>query len=212
MAAIILELDPLFLGGFALPSEVLSERLEKYGIPDNDPYRFVRRVYGRPIDEALRDLLPDSVDPLHVERRLAATYAALLQLNAPQAMESLRTVIRPLTKAGVRVAAITRLRPDVVTELFEGIAEDPIAVFDPLPLAAGIGVETFQAAVVALGLPVRNCLALLACDVSLRSAVRIGLRTAVVPDPMVTFGSYAGADIVADHLGKTLVQKLKARL
>lgn len=212
MSAIILELDPLFLGGFALPSEVLSERLEKYGIPDDDPYRFVRRVYGRPIGEALRDLLPERIDPLHVERRLAATYAALLQLNAGQALEPLRAVVRPLAQAGVRVAAITRLRPDVVAELFDGIAQDPIAVFDPAPLAVGVAIETFQSAIVALGLPVRHCLALLACGVSVRAAVRVGLRAVAVPDPMVAFGNYAGADFVADHLDKDLVAKLKARL
>ena len=44
MQALIIELDPLFLGGFALPAEVLADRLEKYGIADNDPYRFVRHL------------------------------------------------------------------------------------------------------------------------------------------------------------------------
>ncbi len=212
MSALILELDPLFLGGFVLPAEVLSERLEKYGIPDDDPYRFVRRVYDHPFGEALRELLPETIDPMHVERRLAATYAALLQQNAIAAQACLRTVIRPLAKRGVRIAAITRLRPDVVVELFTGIADAPVAIFDPAPLAIGLAPEIFQAALVTLGVPVREALALLACGASVRAALRVGLRAVVVPDPMVAFASCAGADLVADMLDKSLAKKLCDRL
>lgn len=210
--ALIVELDTLLLGGFALPAEVLSERLEKYGVPDNDPFRFVRRIYGKPFSPALAALLPAEVDAAHVERRLASTYVALLQQNAQQAKAIIRTLLRPLAKAGIRIAVITRLRADVIAELCEGIQGDVLPVFDPLPLAVGVNPETFQAAIVALGLPVRSCLALVTCGVSVRSAVRIGLRAVVVPDPMVAFENCAGADFTAERLNKTFFTKLKARL
>jgi hypothetical protein len=42
--------------------------------------------------------------------------------------------------------------------------------------------------------------------------VRIGLRAIAVPDPMVSFENCAGADLVVDHLGKTLATKLLARV
>jgi len=212
MPALIVELDPLFLGGFTLPAEVLSERLEKYGIPDDDPYRFVRKLYGKPFGSALRALLPKTVDAAHVERRLAATYAALLQLNALQAVDALKALLRPLAKAGVQIAAVTRLRPDIVRELLDKIVPDPVAVHDPVPLATGLTPDTCQAAIVALGLPVRHCLALVACDVSVRAALRVGLHAVAVPDPMVAFGNCAGADFVCDHLDKTLLARLKERL
>ena len=212
MSALIVELDPLFLGGFALPAEVLSQRLEKYGIADADPYRFVRYAYGHTMADALKTLLPRNIDPLHVERRLAASYAAQLQLNAQQAQPALKSFFKPLAKLGIQIAVITRLRPSVIAELFEGIAPETIAVFDPAPLAVGIGLETFQAAVVALGTPVRHCTALLACGASVRSAVRVGLRAVAVPDPMVAFENCAGAALVADACDKKLLTKLKEKL
>ncbi|MEG1552798.1 MAG: hypothetical protein RR133_00840 [Kiritimatiellia bacterium] len=211
MPALIVELDALFLGGFALASEVLSERLEKYGIPDNDPYRFVRKIYGKPFTSALKALLPETQDVAHVERRLAATYTALLQQNALAAVDALKANLRPLVKSGVSLAVITRLRSDVVDELFDSIATEVITVTNPAPIAVGVAPEIFQTALVALGVPVCECIALVACGVSVRSAVRVGLRACVVPDPMVTFENCAGADLVVDQLGKTLVTKLKAR-
>ena len=212
MQALIIELDPLFLGGFALPSEVLADRLEKYGIADNDPYRFVRSLYGKPFTAALEKLLPESVDVAHVERRLAATYAALLQQHAQQAIDQMKPILRPLAKQGVRFAVITRLRQSIVSELFAPITNEAIAVFDPVPLATGVTPETLQAAIISLGYSIRQCMCLVACGASVRSAVRIGLRSIVVPDPMVSFENCAGADLVADHLGKTLATKLLARV
>jgi beta-phosphoglucomutase-like phosphatase (HAD superfamily) len=212
MQALIIELDPLFLGGFALPAEVLAERLEKYGIADNDPYRFVRQIYGKPFSAALEKMLPDNVDQAHVERRLAATYAALLQQQAQQAIELLKPTLRPLAKQGVRFAVITRLRQSIVEELFTSITKEPLAVFDPIPLAVGLSPETLQAAVIALGYSVRQCVGLFACGASVRSAMRIGLRAVAVPDPMVSFENCAGADLVVDHLGKTLTNKLLAKV
>lgn len=212
MQALIIELDPLFLGGFALPAEVLAERLEKYGIADNDPYRFVRNIYGKPFTPALEKLLPENVDVAHVERRLAATYAALLQQNAQQSIDLLKQTLRPLAKQGVRFAIITRLRQAIVSELFASITDEPIAVFDPIPLATGLTPDTLQVAVIALGYSVRQCFGLFACGASVRSAVRIGLRAIAVPDPMVSFENCAGADLVADHLGKTLTNKLLAKV
>jgi beta-phosphoglucomutase-like phosphatase (HAD superfamily) len=212
MQALIIELDPLFLGGLALPAEVLAERLEKYGIADNDPYRFVRNIYGKPFTPALEKLLPENIDVAHVERRLAATYAALLQQNAQQSIDLLKQTLRPLAKQGVRFAIITRLRQAIVSELFASITDEPIAVFDPIPLATGLTPDTLQAAVIALGYSVRQCFGLFACGASVRSAVRIGLRAIAVPDPMVSFENCAGADLVADHLGKTLTNKLLAKV
>lgn len=212
MQALIIELDPLFLGGFALPSEVLADRLEKYGIADNDPYRFVRSLYGKPFTAALEKLLPESVDVAHVERRLAATYAALLQQHAQQAIDQMKPILRPLAKQGVRFAVITRLRQSIVSELFAPITNEAIAVFDPVPLATGVTPETLQAAIISLGYSIRQCMCLVACGASVRSAVRIGLRSIVVPDPMVSFENCAGADLVVDHLGKTLATKLLARV
>ncbi len=212
MPALIVEFDPLFLGGFALPAEVLNDRLTKYGLPDDDPYRFVRHVYGRPIGEALAGLLPASVDPAHVERRLAATYAALLQQNAQQGVEPIRAFFRPFARAGVRLALVTRLRPQVVAELLDGLPGEPTTTLDPTPLAAGLTPETLQTALVMLGLPVRQCFGLLACGVSVRAAVRVGLRAAAVPDPMVAFEGCTGADFVADTLTRHVVSKLRARL
>ena len=212
MQALIIELDPLFLGGFALPSEVLADRLEKYGIADNDPYRFVRSLYGKPFTAALEKLLPESVDVAHVERRLAATYAALLQQHAQQAIDQMKPILRPLAKQGVRFAVITRLRQSIVSELFAPITNEAIAVFDSVPLATGVTPETLQAAIISLGYSIRQCMCLVACGASVRSAVRIGLRSIVVPDPMVSFENCAGADLVVDHLGKTLATKLLARV
>lgn len=212
MQALIIELDPLFLGGFALPAEVLAERLEKYGIADNDPYRFVRNIYGKPFTPAIEKLLPTSVDIAHVERRLSATYAALLQQNAQQAIDMLKQTLRPLAKQGVRFAVITRLRQNIISELFAPITDEALAIFDPIPLATGLTPETLQAAVITLGYSVRQCFGLFACGASVRSAVRIGLRAVAVPDPMVSFENCAGADLVVDHLGKTLTTKLLAKV
>ncbi len=212
MPALIVEFDPLFLGGFALPAEILNDRLTKYGLPDDDPYRFVRSLYGKPMGEALGALLPPSVDRAHVERRLAATYAALLQQNAQQNAAPIRAFFRPFARAGVRLALITRLRPAVVAELLEGLPGEPLAVLDPQPLAAGLAPETLQAAIVSLGLPVRQCLGLMACAVSVRAAIRVGLRAAAVPDPMVAFEGCTGADFVADTLTRHVVGKLRERL
>lgn len=212
MPTLITELDPLFLGGFALPAEVLAQRLEKYGIPDTDPYRFVRKLYAHPFSTALQQLLPKSVDPAHVERRLAATYTALLQQNAQHIGPTLSTIFKPLVKQGVRLILVTRLRPDIVTELFEKITPDPIAVFDPAPLAIGLAPETLQSAIVASGSPIRHCFGLLACGASVRAAVRIGLRVAVVTDPMVAFENCAGANFVADQFTKTFINKLQIAL
>lgn len=212
MQALIIELDPLFLGGFALPAEVLAERLEKYGIADNDPYRFVRSIYAKPFTPALEKLLPENIDVAHVERRLAATYAALLQQNAQQALDALKQTLRPLAKQGVRFAVITRLRQSIVSELFASITDEPLAIFDPIPLAIGLTPDTLQAAIIALGYSVRQCYGLFACGASVRSAVRIGLRAIAVPDPMVSFENCAGADLVADNLGKPLATKLVAKV
>jgi beta-phosphoglucomutase-like phosphatase (HAD superfamily) len=210
--ALIVELDPLFLGGFALPAELLSERLEKYGILDTDPYRFVRKLYGKPFTKSLAGLLPETIDVAHVERRLAATYTALLQQNAQTVAEQLRPIFKPLAKQGVRFAVVTRLRPAIVNELFEGIADDVTTIFDPLPLAIGLQPETLQSALVALGLPIRYCLGLFACGASVRASVRIGLRAVAVPDPMVAFENCAGASFVADQMTKTFITKLQAAL
>lgn len=212
MPALIIEFDPLFLGGFALPAEVLSERLVKYGIADDDPFRFVRRVYGRSVGEALAVLLPPAVDAAHVERRLAATYAALLQQNAQQSIRGVRAFLRPFAKQGARIALVTRLRQAVVDELVEGVPGGALAVLDPQPLAVGLAPDTLQAAIVALGLPVRHCFGLMACGASVRAAVRVGLRAAAVPDPMVAFEGCAGADFVCDTFSRALVSKLRARL
>lgn len=212
MPALIVEFDPLFLGGFALPAEVLSERLIKYGIADNDPYRFARRVYDRPVGTALAELLPASVDIAHVERRLAATYTAMLQQNAQQNIAPIRAFFRPLARRGVRPALITRLRQPVVNELLDGLPCEPLAVLDPAPLAVGLTTETLQAALVGLGLPVRQCFGLLACGASIRAAIRVGLRAAAVPDPMTTFEGCIGADFVADGLSRHLITALRDRL
>jgi hypothetical protein len=209
---LIVELDPLFLGGFALPAELLSERLEKYGILDTDPYRFVRKLYGKPFTKALAELLPKGIDVAHVERRLAATYTALLQQNAQTVMGSLEPIFKPLVQEGVRLAVITRLSPAIVGELFESMTSDVTAVFDPLPLAIGLQPETLQSALVALGLPIRHCLGLFACGGSVRSSVRIGLRAVAVPDPMVAFENCAGATFVADQMTKTFISKLHTAL
>lgn len=212
MPALVIEFDPLFLGGFALPAEVLSERLLKYGLPDDDPFRFVRRLYGKPSGDALRALLPASVDVAHVERRLAATYAALLQQNAQQAVRGVRAFLRPFAKQGIRLALVTRLRQPIVDELVEGVPGGALAVLDPQPLAVGLMPETLQAAIVALGLPVRQCFGLMACGASVRAALRVGLRAAAVPDPMVAFEGCAGADFVCDTFSRSLVSKLRAKL
>ncbi len=212
MAALIVEFDPLFLGGFALPAEVLSERLEKYGVMDDDPYRFVRQVYGKPFTPALKGLLPLSVDVAHVERRLAATYTALLQQSAQSAVATIRSTLRPFIKAGVRLVIITRLRPVIIEELLGNLGDDLITLFDPVPLATGLTPETLQAAIVALGLPTRQCLALLSCGASVRTSVQIGLRAVAVLDPLVAFENCAGADCVAEGFTKSFITKLKARL
>jgi hypothetical protein len=120
--------------------------------------------------------------------------------------------LRPLAKQGVRFAVITRLRQGIVEELFASITKEPLAIFDPIPLAVGLSPETLQAAVIALGYSVRQCVGLFACGASVRSAMRIGLRAVAVPDPMVSFENCAGADLVVDHLGKTLTNKLLAKV
>ena len=211
LSALIVEFDPLVLGGLALASETLAGRLEKYGVPDNDPFRFVRKIYGKPFAEALTELLPQGIDEAHVERRLAATYTAVLQQYAQGVLPEIRAMLKPLGRAGIRIAVITRLRPDVVREICEGVKGEVIPVFDPLPLAVGLNPETLQAAIVSLGVPTRSCLGLFACGVSVRSAVRVGLRAVVVPDPMVAFENCAGADTVAQRLDKTLLSNLRAR-
>ena len=210
--ALVVELDPLLLDGFTLSAETLDERLKKYGLPANDPYRFVRQIYGKPFSEALAALLPTTLDQAHVERRLAATYSALLQQRAQQVQTTIRTMFRPLAAAGVRVAVITRLRADIVAELAVGLPGEVLAIFDPSPLAVGLAPETLQAAVVALAMPIRDCRALVACGVSVRSAVRIGLRTTIVPSKMVAFENCAGADWMAERLDRAFLRRLKVYL
>ena len=210
--ALVVELDPLLLDGFALSAETLDERLKKYGLAAGDPYRFVRQVYGKPFGEALAALLPATLDQAHVERRLAATYSALLQQRAQQVQATIRAIFRPLAAAGVRVAVVTRLRADIVAELTAGLPGEVLSIFDPSPLAVGLAPETLQAAVVALAVPRRDCRALVACGVSMRSAVRIGLRSAIVPSEMVAFEQCAGADWMAERLDRAFLRRLKAYL
>ncbi len=212
MPALVVEFDTLFLGGFALASEVLAERLTKYGVVDDDPYRFVRQIYGKPFTAALQALLPEAVDCAHVERRLAATYAALLQQSAQASIDTLRSALRPFLKAGHRLALITRLRPAIIEELFPKEIALIEVIADPAPLSVGVSPETLQSALVALGIPSRQCLALLACGASVRSAVRIGLRAMAVVDPMVSFENCAGADLTAEAFNRTFITKVKARL
>ncbi len=212
MSALVVEFDVLFLGGFSLVAEVLSERLTRYGLPDNDPYRFVRQVYGKSLTTALTSMLPESVDIAHVERRLAATYAALLQQSAQASIDDLRAAFKPFIRAGHRIALITRLRPAIIEELFGKDASAIETISDTAPLAIGLTPDTLQAALVTLGLPSRQCLALLACGASVRSALRIGLRAMAVVDPMVSFENCAGADGIADTYDKSFVTKVKARL
>lgn len=210
--ALIVELDPLFLGGFALSAEILSERLEKYGIQDSDPYRFVRKFYGKPFSQALLEILPKSVDAAHVERRLAATYTALLQQNAQLFISSIRNIFKRFANEETRFAIITRLRPDIVDEIFAPLKVNVTTIFDPQPLAVGLQAETIQNALVALGIPIRYSLGLFACGASVRSSLRVGLRAAAVPDPMVAFENCAGAAFVADQITKTLITKLQTAL
>lgn len=210
MHALIVELDPLFLGGFALSNEILSERLEKYGIPDNDPRRFVRRFYNRPLTEALTALLPKTVDEAHVERRLTATYTAVIQQTAQQAVETIRSTFNAPAKAGVRLGIISHLRPDIISEIFDPISASVISVLDPTPISLGLTADTFQSALVSLGVPTRHCLGLVASGVSVRSAIRIGLRTVAVPDPMIAFENCAGALRVIDHLGDEVNDTLQS--
>lgn len=147
-----------------------------------------------------------------MERRLAATYSALLQQRAQQVQTTIRAMFRPLAAAGVRVAVVTRLRPDIVAELAAGLPGEVLSIFDPSPLAVGLAPETLQAAVVALAVPIRDCRALVACGVSVRSAVRIGLRSAIVPSEMVAFEQCAGADWMAERLDRAFLRRLKAYL
>lgn len=210
MHALIVELDTLFLGGFALSNEILSERLEKYGISDNDPHRFVRRFYNHPLTETLTTLLPKTVDEAHVERRLTATYTAVIQQTAQQAVETIRATFEAPAKAGVRFGVISHLRPDIIDEIFEPITRAAIAVLDPTPISLGLPSETFQSALVSLGVPTRNCLGLVASGVSVRSAMRIGLRTVAVPDPLIAFENCAGALRVIDTLGDDVNATLKS--
>lgn len=212
MQALIVEFDPLFLGGFALPAKVLEERLKRYGVEDDRPYRFVREIYGQPFTDALEKLLPQSIHVAHVERRLAAMYTALLQQNAQQAFATLKSFFSPLAKQGVRFTLVTRLRQTIVSELFDSIASEALAVFDPKPLSAGITPDILQAAILAAGVPSSHCYGLFACGYSVRSAVRIGLRSVAVPDEMVSFESFVGAERVFDHMGKTLTKHLLARV
>lgn len=211
-AALVVELDPLLLGGFALSDEVLTERLKKYGVVDDDPFRFARRIYGQPFAEALGALVPKGVDQAHVERRLTATYTALLQQHAQQSRAAIRAMLRPLAKAGIRLAAITHLRADIVSELCEGIPGEVLPILDPTPVSVGLSHAMLQSAIVALGMPVRQCFALTACGVSVRAALRVGLRAAIIPDPMVAFENCAGADFIADKPDRAFWTRLKARL
>ncbi|MDO4528305.1 MAG: hypothetical protein Q4C03_05935 [bacterium] len=210
--ALIVEFDPLFLGGFALSAEILSERLEKYGIPDSDPYRFVRKFYGKPFSKSLEEMLPKSVDAAHVERRLAATYTALLQQNAQLFVPSIRNIFKSLVNDETRFAIITRLRSDIIDEIFEPTNANITTIFDPQPLAVGIQPETIQNAIVALGLPIRHALGFFACGSSVRASLRVGLRAVAVPDPMVAFENCAGAAFVSDQITKTFVNKLQTAL
>lgn len=210
MHALIIELDTLFLGGFALSNEVLAERLEKYGIPDNDPYRFVRKFYNRPLSTTLTEILPKTVDAAHVERRLAATYTALIQQYAQHAVETIRAELKAPAEAGVRLGIISHLRQDIISEIFDPISKSVISVLDPTPISIGLPSEPFQAALVSLGVPTKNCLGLVASGVSVRSAMRIGLRTIAVPDPVIAFENCAGALRVIDHLGEEVHDTLKS--
>lgn len=210
MHALIVELDPLFLGGFALANEILSERLEKYGISDDDPHRFVRRFYNHPLHDTLSALLPKTVEAAHVERRLAATYTAVIQQTAQQAVETIRSAFEAPAKAGVRFGIISHLRADIIEEIFEPITRSVIAILDPTPISLGLPPETFQSALVSLGVPTRNCLGLVASGVSVRSAIRIGLRTVAVPDPLIAFENCAGALRVIDHLGDEVNDTLQS--
>ncbi len=212
LAALVIEFDVLFLGGFAVASEVLAERLAKYGVADDDPYRFVRQVYGKPLTAALTALLPPSVDVAHVERRLAATYSAVLQQSAQEAISRIRSTLKPFLRAGHRIALITRLRPAIIEELFEKESAAIEIIADTAPLAAGVTPEVLQSALVALGTPSRLCLALLSCGASVRSAMRIGLRAMAIIDPMVSFENCAGADGISDTFDKAFTAKVKARL
>lgn len=206
--ALIVEFDPLFLGAFALSAELLSERLEKYGIPDTDPYRFVRKFYGTPFTKALSTILPEHVDEAHVERRLAATYTALLQQNAQTFLDAIRAIFKRIARPGLRFAIITRLRPDIIEEIFAPLKLSVTPIFDPQPLAVGLQADTLQGALVTLGVPIRHCLGWFACGASVKASVRVGLRAAVVPDPMVAFESCTGAVLVADQITKTFLSKL----
>ncbi len=212
MSAIIAELDTLFLGGFALSSEVLASRLEKYGIPDNAPNRFLRYFYGKPTTTALTDVLPAEVDVAHVERRLAATYAALLQQNALAALPAIKQLFRPLVKSGIQIAVITHLRPATIQELFDGICDEVHTILDSAPLSIGIQPVAWQQALNQLNAPVRHTLALVSCGASVRSAIRIGLKAAVILDPITAFDSLTGADLVTESITKTFLTKLKTRL
>lgn len=212
MPALIVELDTIFLGGFALAAEVLADRLGKYGIRDNDPNRFVRTFYGRPLGPTLRKILPENVDAAHVERRLAATYTALLQQNAMAAKPQIRQLLRPLANAGIRLGIVTHLRRDTALELFEDIAREIAVVLDFSPVSVGVSEASWQAAMVELTSPVRHTVALVSCGASVRTAMQIGLRTAVVPDPMTAFEDCAGALFVCDQINRTLQTKLKAKL
>lgn len=210
--ALIVEFDSLFLGGFALSAEILSERLEKYGIPDSDPYRFVRKFYGKHFSKALAEMLPKSVDAAHVERRLAATYTALLQQNAQQFVPSIRKIFKTIAASKARIAIITRLRSDIIDEIFDAMNLSIQTIPDLQPLAVGVQSETIQAALVALGVPVRQGLGLFACGASVRASLRVGLRAVAVPDPMVAFENCAGAAFVSDQITKTFLTKLNTTL
>ncbi len=211
MKAILVAIDTVFLGGFALSSEVLADRLMKYGLQDNDPHCFVRSFYGKNVTTGLKQLLPEQVDVAHVERRLATTYSALLQQNALAAQPLIRQVLRPLAKMGVKIGVVSHLRPETITELFDGIAEDVFAVFDALPISVGIPPSVWQQLIVRSGYPVRQCMALVSCGVSVRTALQVGLQSVLVPDPMTAFDSSTGASLVAETMNKTFITKLKAR-
>ena len=210
--SLIVDFDPLFLGGFALPAELLADRLAKYGISDTDPYMYVRRFYGHSFAQALAERLPDSIDLAHVERRLATTYGALLQQQAQEHYAEIRRIFGSWANLGISFCLVTRLRQATVDELFEGLGTQVFSVPDPTPLACGLSKETLQIALVTSGSPVRNTLCLGSGGITVAASVRVGLSVIAIPDPMVVFENCTGADIVVDDLGEDALNRITARL